>query len=634
MEGSALEAEAQHPPIDVPETPVYCYRPLPSDNHIRRLILQPGAEADPLIGRLQTVELTHTDELGSFEAISYVWGPNNKNKALTIDGGRLAITTSLEQALCRLRCGDRPRALWADSVCINQGDEAEKGQQVALMGRIYQTSRRTLICLGVEPEYRQHARDVAGLVDDIGQMMDRVFNNPNFSWAWNTFPIPEADDPLITDPRWESWPKLVNRPWFRRGWVVQEAALGPDALVFWAGVEMKWISLLRCHEWLVARAKHLLPTMGNDYFILRAHSQMFRYSRRNEAQTLWRDSEQERLKPMAALELLGFARQFQVTNPKDRIYAMMALPTSNDGIPDLQPDYSERSSDLDVYRDFATKYLKRMADLDLLSFVEHEEDELVSSAFPSWVPRWDRGDDVVTFFDAVLPKLNSNDGGPSLSLDDGPGDPILRVRGVIIDSVEYVARETQDVVGPAAVEEVVRLWREVVPHSTKQRSPHYSRLGIAFLTAVRRDRYDGDRVEFMKSQRAFAQLLHSDQPHHPLGKYTHNRDAQRISTLAVNYLYFRRLILLGRGCYGLAPRITHEADVCAIIHGSRTPFILRKVTGQKGHYRLVGPAYVQSKAYVQDKESEEDGMPYRLGDGEWSNDWKEWDLPTEDLYLR
>ncbi|KAF3770551.1 HET-domain-containing protein, partial [Cryphonectria parasitica EP155] len=67
---------------------------------------------------------------------------------ITINGKTLAITTNLKEALWQARLTDRPRALWTDSVCINQRDEAEKAQQVGLMGRIYKMSSCTLICLG------------------------------------------------------------------------------------------------------------------------------------------------------------------------------------------------------------------------------------------------------------------------------------------------------------------------------------------------------------------------------------------------------------------------------------------------------------------------------------------------------
>lgn len=71
---------------------------------------------------------------------------------------------------------------------------------------------------------------------------------------------------------------------------------------------------------------------------------------------------------------------------------------------------------------------------------------------------------------------------------------------------------------------------------------------------------------------------------------------------------------LSRGYYGLAPRITCEGDVCAIIYGIQSPFILQKVAGKQGHYHVVGPADVQSKVV------DEDDEPDRLGENEETSD--------------
>lgn len=307
---------------------------------------------------------------------------------------------------------------------------------------------------------------------------------------------------------------------------------------------------------------------------------------------------------------------------------MMAMPTSGWGMHALQPDYRKETPYLDVYRDFGFAYLEMTSDLDLLTFVVHEEDELSSSPFPSWVPRWDCGADATRFFRTQYQKISNDDDD-----DDGAilirNASVLRIRGVIVDSVEYVSRETKDSSqGPAAVEEVVQLWRQVAPQSTEYPGPHQSRLSMAFLAVICRNSYTGDLDEFTRAEQSFAQLLQSDQQHFPLDRYAQDRAAQRISNHVMTKSRPRRLVLLGRGYYGLAARITCQGDACAILYGTQTPCILRKVAGKQGHYHVVGPAYVQSKAV------DEDDEPDRLGKNEETSDWKEWDLPTEDIYLR
>lgn len=125
----------------------YEYQPLVSNDEIRRLILEPGAGDASLIGSMERIRLSETSDSTSFEAISYVWGSDIKDHWIKIDGKAIPITTSLSDALRQVRRPDRPRALWADAICINQDNYEEKNHQVALMGRIYRASSCTLICL-------------------------------------------------------------------------------------------------------------------------------------------------------------------------------------------------------------------------------------------------------------------------------------------------------------------------------------------------------------------------------------------------------------------------------------------------------------------------------------------------------
>lgn len=124
------------------------------------------------------------DEQPQFEAISYVWGDAIFDQKIACDpkkGTILHITPTLRNALRQVRLTDKPRAVWADSICINQQDKDEKGYQVGLMGRIYGQSSCTLICLG--PNDEGHASKVATLLTDVDTMMQKVFDDHDFSWG-------------------------------------------------------------------------------------------------------------------------------------------------------------------------------------------------------------------------------------------------------------------------------------------------------------------------------------------------------------------------------------------------------------------------------------------------------------------
>ena len=158
--------------------------------------------------------------------------------------------------------------------------------------------------------------------------------------------------------------------------------------------------------------------------------------------------------------------------------------------------------------------------------------------------------------------------------------------------------------------------------------PHSNGLAGAFLEALCQGRYRGDVQQWNKSHKEFANLLESDNPGRPLDAYSGYRDAQLISATISETACQRRLVFLGRGYYGLASVATRTDDVCTIIFGTRSPFILRKVSGEIDHYKVVGGAYVNSKVYIT-----RTGRICGLGESERCEDWREWDLPTEDIIL-
>lgn len=132
------------------------YKPLSGDSSIRILTLDAGVRGDPLVAHLAEEELGDLE--APYEAVSYVWGTGARCAELrcrdAADGDEtiLPLTESIDDALQRLRLPDRPRRLWADQICINQADVAERSQQVRLMNAIYKGAQRVLVWLGRDPE--------------------------------------------------------------------------------------------------------------------------------------------------------------------------------------------------------------------------------------------------------------------------------------------------------------------------------------------------------------------------------------------------------------------------------------------------------------------------------------------------
>ncbi|KAJ4390098.1 hypothetical protein N0V93_007571 [Gnomoniopsis smithogilvyi] len=630
----ASDSLLENAPIQGPD---YLYSTLPEDkDQIRLLILDPGHEDDPLSGSLISVKL---EEAPAFEAISYVWGCDNRDHCIHLNGKPLSLTPSMSDALRQTRQLDKPRTLWADSICINQGDSVEKGHQVFLMGRIYQRSEQTVLCLGTSRQHRDVARDVSGLIGDVNRLMDGVFNDPEFTWDWDSFPESQEDDPLFSGERWESWIKMGSCKWFSRGWVVQEAALANKAVLLWAGAEIKWSNMLRAYSWLLQRT----PFLSERRVIPRLHLNIWNSEHRDEQRTLRARQMETELSLSKTLWILHFSRQLELTIQEDRIYAFMAIPTSDGAMSrmQLQPDYSDSTSYLQVYKDFAVKYLEQTSDLDLLACVQQRHGDQDDNTYqvdldaprqpdlPSWVPRWDfHGSDVDTWVHDAVPKIYPHAAAKNIACS-GDGS-ILHVKGIILDSVEFVSREIMPLTDPAdTVRELVSVWRKVVEQIIKQPRPHESpfQIAMSFLAAVNMGSYYGEWNEWVRSMAAFARILENDNSEVSTDAYANDEDAMRISKYAVDVSSHRQFILLRRGYVGMAPQTARIGDTYAIIFGTRAPFILRKMAGKGARYNVVGWGYVQNKR------SNRDGVPNRMDRDQNAYDWEEWSLPTRDIFL-
>ena len=133
---------------------IYSYNKLDSQRcEIRLCTLHPGSLDDPLVCTLSAISL---DDKPEYETLSYVWGDPTLNKEISANGDVLRVTTSLHTALRYLRSTKNPRVIWADGICINQGNLNERSSQVGMTGNIYRTGKELQIWLGEAEELASH----------------------------------------------------------------------------------------------------------------------------------------------------------------------------------------------------------------------------------------------------------------------------------------------------------------------------------------------------------------------------------------------------------------------------------------------------------------------------------------------
>lgn len=210
---------------------------------IRVLDLLPGAPQDVIRIQIRRVTLPEKAwEAPPYEALSYVWGDQNDASTASVtvedqsgeDIGTITITENLNAALPYLRYRRRPRTLWIDTICIDQTNLAEKSHSVARMAEVYNYAASVIIWLGVEGHSSTNAMKA------LRWLGDQVIVN----WKQRSMILAseatqeELDDLILRDM--DIFLLLLERPWFERLWVQQEAKLASHAQVVCGSKNMDW----------------------------------------------------------------------------------------------------------------------------------------------------------------------------------------------------------------------------------------------------------------------------------------------------------------------------------------------------------------------------------------------------------
>lgn len=190
----------------------YSYQSLPDKDHIRILTLHPSDDQDARLEGDLGIESLGTCQF--YDAVSYVWGDPSRTDTIHISPPHSSdtlksfpLTRSIYDALRRLRLPDRSRRLWADQVCINQDDLAERSRQVGLMNRIYRGAAQVLVWLG--PDETQVAPKAVAMIEDLAE----VFQDQD---RMDVFRREHLEELAERDAEtWEPLSRLTKLPWVR-----------------------------------------------------------------------------------------------------------------------------------------------------------------------------------------------------------------------------------------------------------------------------------------------------------------------------------------------------------------------------------------------------------------------------------
>ncbi|KAH7324228.1 heterokaryon incompatibility protein-domain-containing protein [Stachybotrys elegans] len=245
----------------------------------------------------------------------------------------------------------RPFRVWADALCINQADHAEKMRQVAMMGRIYASASHTVIHLG-------------SLTPDA----DAVFSH---ALGGASTPQQHTDDILAVALR-----DLLLRPWFRRVWIFQELLLSQDPWVQCSASRVRWAALCGV---LVPSGK--LPMVDGAPLgsSLRNLQEMNAARAGRSVQSLF--------------NILLARRGFGAADPRDLVYAQLGILSDRDAV----MAYVTLDYGMPVARLYAqvawyvmeTQNVGVDKGMDVLvANLEHEAGQPRLRDLPSWAPDW------------------------------------------------------------------------------------------------------------------------------------------------------------------------------------------------------------------------------------------------------
>ncbi|KAK5680677.1 hypothetical protein LTS10_007610 [Elasticomyces elasticus] len=554
----------------------YVYRKLDAKRHeIRLLDVLPDTAGKPVRVNIRVVQLP-----AAYETISYAWGNPARSGCIEVRMKRrrrwsrqLRVPANTEAALRRMRYSDRACTIWIDAVCINQDDKMERSQQVAIMGKIFASSFGNLVYLGELEDVDMAAR--------IESTIDKLFTHARKetddfrtfqSSLWRErqgLPF-EVDEDVISF--------VLNLPWFRRLWVLQEVVMAPRSTAFLGTSRFKIHDMLRALVWWGAHFTSYPSGITQGVRCL--HSMEYHLSYRGHARA-----------PPAQLlfNLLITATVFQKSEPRDSVFALLAMMDDRSSSY-LSPDYTRSLSETLQ----SASRLALQESPSILRCIAHRPGDLEQAEVASWAMRADRELDY-GLDPTILPPRDYQTYAVSEGRDKAPSE----LKSSVLKLTVYQA-DTVNVVTPVCTSSIYGdreafstwLWQAIQLYTSVSASSSQEVKAEAFAKTLCADDYYGRRYhELTDEERGPMEDFLATLCSAMTGDILKLLNASEASTPgSYQRTRHRRCLTTRQGRLGLGPRDMKSGDVVALLSGAGFPYILRRL--DDGQYQLVGAAYV------------------------------------------
>ncbi|KAJ4135292.1 hypothetical protein NW768_004914 [Fusarium equiseti] len=519
------------------------------------------------------------------------------------------ITPHLAEAICCLRTLKRNTEwIWIDQICIDQDDDLERGLQVSMMKKIYSSSEGTIIWLG---------SDVRG-IEAVPPLIKRLSifytedMNPNGTRKRSRYTRAEYASlklPSTEDPAWDALSAILSRPWFVRSWVIQETALSRNLPRIFCGTkELSWENLVSATLWILDISYDLTPLSRISRTVPALRSLKFF----NELVTFGL--------PWDLTTLLNKSIQSTASEPRDRVYSLLALTNEFDGAGNLplalRADYQKPVET--IFRDVTRHIITTTKSLRVLTLIRYTPDWC---SYPSWVvdfsanAEWVR----ISYFswdphrdeEQSLMEISNKaaEGHPVAMIDDLLPEHVLGLQGLQIDVIEDICGVMkQDEVSSFNLS-VWMAWKKACQR-LGGRYQTIEAIARAFMVTLTADwslsdnqrtsdlpliyfwRYLLDICNAISTDPVFRDAVTAERTdiRDLLSAETDNTHDENLFSLHLDAAHERRLFFSRDLAYiGLGPKILQKNDVVCVLLGGATPFILRPFESK---YRLVGECYV------------------------------------------
>lgn len=277
------------------------------------------------------------------------------------NGYEVPITRNLKLPLLSFRSWRTTSIWWIDAICLDQSNILELNQQVPQMDQVFWHSTCTYIWLGEEDE--QSSDSISFIEELTGDLLSH-YNIPThtgdgelpfeeyvFEHPAKCFRFLDAQLPKVN-----AFKALLSRPWFDRVWTFQESVLSRHCHVRLGHFDMDKFELRSACNILAHLNKFSAKATGcydEDLGLrLGLASARLGYSHGSQCGHDRYD--------LGLLNLMENRRMATSRDPRDKLYALLAVCSDEKSHPLIRVDY--RKSKEEVYRDFVRYCYKVYSD--------------------------------------------------------------------------------------------------------------------------------------------------------------------------------------------------------------------------------------------------------------------------------